>query len=87
MQLIEYFKKIRSFNQPILLPLDLKKRKQRIKMTLNKDAVKGFLDYLNSENEKSKSKNELFDNESKKVSMQVCFHKIPNLLSEKRINW
>lgn len=44
-------------------------------------AVEEFQKYLNNSDKK-----ELF-NEPKKVSLQVCFHKIPNLISEKHILW
>lgn len=32
------------------------------------------------------AKNELFA-EAKKISLQICLHKIPNLLNEKLILW
>jgi hypothetical protein len=45
-------------------------------------SVKSFLDYLNKpENNKS---NNLFD-EPTKISLQVCLHKMPNLINQKTI--
>lgn len=45
--------------------------------------VKDYQDFLNKESEKSK---ELFT-EPKRVSLQVCLFKIPNLVNDKQILW
>lgn len=43
------------------------------------DAIKKFQDYLKN----TDPKNELFE-DAKKISLQFVFHKIPNLINEKR---
>jgi len=48
---------------------------------MNNNSVKAFLDYLNDPKNK---KNDLFD-AVQKVSLQVCLHKIPNMINEKHI--
>lgn len=45
--------------------------------------IKEYLNYLNNPN---KNKQDLFQ-EVKKISLQICFHKIPNLIDEKQIIW
>lgn len=48
-------------------------------------AVKKFLEFVNKSPSDSK---ELFsDVETKKVSVQVVLHKIPNLINEKQVLW
>lgn len=46
------------------------------------DAIKKFQDYLKN----TDPKNELFE-DAKKISLQFVFHKIPNLINEKRFYW
>ena len=48
------------------------------------EAIKEFQKYLNSNESNKKT---LFDEGPRKVSLSICFHKIPNLINEKPILW
>ncbi len=48
------------------------------------EAIKEFQKYLINSNA---DKKDLFDVGPKKISLQICFHKIPNLINEKPILW
>jgi hypothetical protein len=50
-------------------------------------AIKEYQSYLSRV---SADKKDLFNadnNQARKVSIQVCLHKIPNILNEKRVLW
>lgn len=50
---------------------------------MTETAVKQYLEHLSVQAE---TKKELFE-EAKKISLQFCLHKIPNLENDKRIQW
>ena len=50
-------------------------------MSTIEKAIKEFQNYLTNSDKK-----ELFDS-TKKISLQICLHKIPNLRNNKQILW
>ena len=56
------------------------------------EAIEKYQAYLNGETPETTSadgskKKNLFAGEARIVSLQVCLHKIPNLMNEKQIVW
>ena len=50
-------------------------------------AIKEYQAYLNRVSQEKKDLFNADNSQARKVSIQVCLHKIPNILNEKRVIW
>jgi len=50
-------------------------------------AIKEYQSYLNRVSQDKKDLFNADNSQARKVSIQVCLHKIPNILNEKRVIW
>jgi hypothetical protein len=49
--------------------------------------IKEYQAYLNRVSQEKKDLFNADNSQARKVSIQVCLHKIPNILNEKRVIW